>query len=1001
MSTVSHLDPLTRAEIQYELSDCRLGIGIGSSNGTALLEGHRMMDSSETRSFVLPEGTVTFLFTDIEGSTQLLEHLGNQYEALISGHHTIVRKALASWNGREIDTQGDAFFAVFPKATEAVNAVVEIQRELNKQAWPEDTQVRVRMGLHTGEPWSVEEGYMGMDVHRAARIGHAGHGSQVLLSETTTALVQDDLQEGVSLIDLGRHQLKDMPRPESINQLVIKGLPSIFPPLKTIDSFKTNIPEQLTSFIGRDREMAEIQELVSSHRLLTLVGPGGSGKTRLSLQVASKLIGEYPQGVWFVDLEKIESPDYLVPTLANTLQFSIDAHSSNLEPRRQLLDYLGQQSLLMVMDNFEHLLDGAGLLTDILKASTETRFMVTSRERLNLREEWIYPMSGLRYPQNGNGSKVEAYSGLTLFTERARQVEPSFVITKENMAAVSRICQLVDGLPLGIELAAAWVNVFTPEDIAAEIERDIDFLATTMRDVPEKHRSLRAIFNQSWNRIPGDQQAGYRRLAVFSGGFGREAAHEVADVSLVTLSHFIQKSLLNSDGRGRFDLHPLLKAYAGEKLDETPEERKSTCQLHSRHYIQFLVDRQHIQGERIRELREEIRAESGNIWAAVRWAVTHWDDENEAYEALRSFAIYAQTEGFHSAEAYFRRLEQLLRKEGASVHISAPKIKLLLNVLTIQAVNGTTIGDPESETIIQNCLPLLREMELNYEIGVALLGAGIWSVYRSEYGDAIVSFKESIANLREQGDPFITVACLSWLGWAYYEQGDLDQAGKYFQDSRDESIEYDNVLGLPYALSKLGTWADAQQLYERGAAYHMEALKYFEAIGDQAGQGYALSRVSLSAWGMKAYDQALEYGQAGYEQFEAISHRWGTATAICRIGFAELALGEYDAAQAHFYKGLVLAQEYKYPSTAKYALIGLAMLWAQQGKLNKAAGLLTTILDSGSIAYLYKLIGRQALAEIESETPPDQFATIQEEAKEKELKDVIEEIQRDSLSVGD
>jgi len=531
MSRASHLDPLTRAEIQPELSDCRLGIGIGSSNGTALLEGHRMMDSSETRSFVLPEGTVTFLFTDIEGSTQLLDHLGNQYEALISGHHTIVRKALASWNGREIDTQGDAFFAVFPKATEAVIAVVEIQRELDKQVWPENTQVRVRMGLHTGEPWSVEEGYMGMDVHRAARIGHAGYGGQVLLSETTTALVQDELPEGVSLRDLGRHQLKDMRRPESINQLVIRGLPSKFAPLKTLDSLKTNIPEQLTSFIGRNREMAEIQELVTSHRLLTLVGPGGSGKTRLSLQVASKLIGEYPQGVWFVDLEKIESPDYLVPAVANTLQFTLDNHSSNLEPRRQLLDYLSQQSLLIVMDNFEHLLDGAGFVTEILKASPETRFMVTSRERLNLREEWIYPMSGLRYPHNGNGSAVEAYSGLTLFTDRARQVEPSFAINRENLAAVSRICQLVDGLPLGIELAAAWVNVFTPEDIAAEIESDIDFLATTMRDVPEKHRSLRAIFNQSWNRIPRDQQAGFRRLAVFRGGFRREAAQEVADVA--------------------------------------------------------------------------------------------------------------------------------------------------------------------------------------------------------------------------------------------------------------------------------------------------------------------------------------------------------------------------------------------------------------------------------------------------------------------------------------
>jgi predicted ATPase/class 3 adenylate cyclase/tetratricopeptide (TPR) repeat protein len=964
-----------------------------SNNGLICLIGRAVdkkwsyvMNNTATSEPILPGGTVTFLFTDIEGSTQLLDRLRDQYEELISVHHSIIRQALARWNGREIDTEGDAFFAVFPRATEAVNAVVDIQRDLNKQAWPEGVQVRVRMGLHTGEPWLVEEGYMGMDVHRAARVGHVGFGGQVLLSETTTALVQDELPEGVSLLDLGSHRLKDMRRPEPIHQLVIEGLPSEFPPLKTLDAFRTNLPEQLSTFIGRGQEMTEIGELITNHRLLTLVGPGGSGKTRLSLQVASNLIGAFPQGVWFVDLEKIESPDYLIPAVANTLQFSIDSYSSNLEPRRQLLDYLSRQSLLMVMDNFEHLLEGAGLLTDILNVSPETRLMVTSRERLNLREEWIYPMSGLRYPHNGNGAGVEAFSGLALFTERAKQIEPSFDLTRENLPDVSRICQLVDGLPLGIELAAAWVNVLTCEEIAEEIESDIDFLATTMHDVPEKHRSLRAIFNQSWRRIPKDQQAGFRRLAVFRGGFRREAAQDVAGVSLAMLSQFIQKSLLNRDKQGRFVLHPLIKAFAGEKLDETPQERDSTYQLHSRHYVQFLIDRrQRIHGESMRKCREEMRAESGNIWAAVEWAITRWEDEDEAYNALRSFALYAQTEGFHSATAYYRRLEKHLRKEGADIQSDTPKIKLLLSILTFQAANGATIGDPESETIIQNCMPLLREPQLTYELGVALLAAGIRSGYRSEYVDAIRTLEESLTYLRSQDDHFMTIASLSWLGWAYYELGELDKAGRYFQDSYDVCIEHDNVLGLPYALSKLGTWADALKQYERGAAYHQEALKYFEAIGDQAGQGYALSRISLSAWGMKAYDQSLDFGQMGYEQFEAIGHSWGMATTPIRIGFAELAMGRYDPAQSHF---------------ANYALIGLGMLWAQQGEITRSVELLTMAVESSYTPFLYQAIGYQALEEIEGELPPDLFIKIQEEARAKELQDAIDEIRWDSLSAG-
>ena len=957
------------------------------------------MASTENRSIFLPEGTVTFLFTDIEGSTQLLDRLGDQYEELISSHHAIVRQALARWNGREIDTQGDAFFAVFPKATGAISAVVDIQRNLYGRIWPKGVQVLVRMGLHTGEPSLVDEGYMGMDVHRAARVGHVGYGGQVLLSETTAALVQDDLPEGVSIKDLGRHQLKDMRRPEPIHQLVIEGLPSDFPPLKTLDNLQTNLPEQLTTFIGRSQEMTEVRDLITSHRLLTLVGPGGSGKTRLSLQVASNLIDSFPQGVWFVDLEKIESPDYLVPAVASTLQFAVDGHSSDLEPRRQLLDYLSRQSLLMVMDNFEHLLAGAGLLTDILKVSPEARLVVTSRERLNLREEWVYPMSGLQYPHNGNGSAVEAYSGLTLFAERARQVEPSFTLSRENIPAVSRVCQLVDGLPLGIELAAAWVNVLTCEEIAEEIQRDIDFLATTMHDVPEKHRSIRAIFNQSWFRIPLEHQEGFRRLALFRGGFSREAANEVANVSLPMLSQFVQKSLVNRDKRGRFDMHPLLKTFAMEKLEETPQDRDSTLQLHSLHYIQFLVDRRdHIQGERIREIREEIRAESGNVWAAVRWALIHWDDEHEAYKALRSFARFVQTEGFHSAEVYYGRLEQILRQEGASIEVGKPKSKLLLNVITSKAVNGATIGNPESEAAIQSCIPYLREQKMDYELGVALLGAGIWSVYRSDYREAIGTFEESLTYLSAQNDPFMSIAALSWLGWAYYELGEFEQAGKYFQDAYEVGIEKGNVLGLPYALSKLGTWADAKGQYERGAAYHREALRYFEAVGDQAGQGYALSRISLSAWGMKAYDDALEFGRSGYEQFNAIGHRWGTATSLVRIGFAELALKTYEKAQAHFYEGLALAQDYNYPATANYALIGLAMLWAQKGENDRAAELLFLAVDSSNTPFLYQAIGRQALAEIEDQLPPDLFNKIQKEAGSKTLQNAIDEIQRDLVS---
>lgn len=942
-------------------------------------------------------GTITLLFTDIEGSTNLLDRLNNQYEELLEGHHAIVRRSLSRWNGREVNTEGDAFFAVFPKAVDSINAVVDIQRNLNAQTWPAGVQVKVRMGLHTGEPRLIDQDYIGMDVHRAARIAHAGHGGQVLLSETTTALVQDELPDGISITNLGRHKLKDMRRPETIYQLVIAGLPSVFPLLKTSNSLQTNLPEQLTTFVGRDEELTEIRQLIANHRMLTLIGPGGTGKTRLSMQVASNLIGSFPQGVWFIELEEIDSPNYLIPVVASTLQLAIDTHSSDLDPQQQLLDYLSRQSLFMVFDNFEHLVDGAPLLSDFLKASPESKCLVTSRERLNLREEWVYPLHGLGYPQNGNGSSAEKYSGLDLFAERARQVDPNFTLTKENIAAVSRVCRLVDGLPLGIELAAAWVNVLTCTEIAAEIERDIDFLANQMDDDSSKHHSLRVIFNQSWQHLTPDQQTGFQRLGVFRGGFTREAAQQIASVSLALLSQFIQKSLLRKDKNGRFELHPLLKVFAKEKLEGNPQEWAAVHERHSHFYAQFLVDRARlVQGEKMLQVREEIRGELGNILAALNYAITQWAIE-EAYTPLCSFAIYSMTEGFHTTQTYYLDLEQQLRLAGASLELGAPKLKLLLNVIAIQAVCGVTIGEPESEKLAQDCLALSRELNLETEIGLALLILGIWSEYRSEYREAASFLEEALPYLEKQNDTLMTSDCMAWLGWAYYELGDLDQAWKHFHNNYELCLAKGNIIGLAYAMSKLGTWADARQDYARGAAYHKDALKYFEAIGDQAGQGYALSRVSLSAWGMHDYEQALIFGQEGFNQFEAAGHRWGMATTLSRIGFAELALRQYDRAEEDFYDGLTRALDYKYPSTANYALVGLAALWSKRGNLNKAAELLILVLQSRQTPYLYKIIGRQVLDEIEEKLSADEFAEIQEEARGKELQEVIDAIRRNRL----
>ncbi len=450
----------------------------------------------------LPTGVVTMLFTDVEGSTRLLNTLGDDYGEALQDHRRRLRAAFAEHGGVEVDTQGDAFFVAFARASDAIAAAAECQRALA------DGPIRVRMGVHTGEPQLTEEGYVGLDVHKGARIAAVGHGGQVILSQTTRALVDADVR------DLGVHRLKDLSAPERVYQLEVEGLRCDFPPLKTIEAGMKNLPAPRTSFVGRVSELDEIDRLLEDAdcRLLTLVGPGGAGKTRLALEAAARRIDHYLHGVHFVPLVSVASPEFLAPAVADSIQFAVDGAHSGFSAQEQLLDYLAERSTLLVLDNFEHLVDGAGLLGEIIERAPNVELLTTSRERLNVQSEWVLEVHGLGLAENGNGGS----GALRLFVERARQVEPGFLLDDAERAEAARVCRLVEGLPLGVELAASWVSVLSCAEIADEIERNIDFLATSLRDVPERHRSLRAAFDQSWTLLSGEQQHVLARLAVSS-----------------------------------------------------------------------------------------------------------------------------------------------------------------------------------------------------------------------------------------------------------------------------------------------------------------------------------------------------------------------------------------------------------------------------------------------------------------------------------------------------
>src|SRR5881397_2476451 len=374
----------------------------------------------------LPTGVVTLLFTDVEGSTRLLRELGEEYGDALHEHRRCLRAVFAAHDGVEVDTQGDAFFVAFGRASDAVAAAADGQRALA------NGPIRVRMGLHTGEPRLTEEGYVGIDVHRGARIAAVGHGGQVLLSQTTHALVDHKTR------DLGAHRLKDLSAPERIYQLEIQGLLSDFPLLKTIEAGMKNLPLPRTSFVGRASELDAIDRLLEDPgcRLLTLVGPGGAGKTRLALEAAARRIERYPHGVHFVPLVSVASPEFLAPAVAESIQFSVDGAHSGFSAQDQLLDYLGERSTLLVLDNFEHLVEGSGLLSEVIERAPHVELLTTSRERLNVQSEWVFDVEGLGLAEHGNGSAA----AVRLFVERAAQVASGFVLDEAGRTQALRVC---------------------------------------------------------------------------------------------------------------------------------------------------------------------------------------------------------------------------------------------------------------------------------------------------------------------------------------------------------------------------------------------------------------------------------------------------------------------------------------------------------------------------------------------------------------------------------
>jgi predicted ATPase/class 3 adenylate cyclase len=773
----------------------------------------------------LPSGTVTFLFSDIEGSTHLAERLGGAWPALLDEHREIVRQAIAVGGGVEVGTEGDSFFVAFPTAGGALSAAVEAQRELAAHAWPEEAPIRIRIGLHTGEAKLAGADYVGLDVHRAARIAAAGHGGQVLVSDTTRALAASALPAGVTTRDLGQRRLKDLSQAERIFQLVIEGLPSEFPPLKTLDATPNNLPIQLSSFLGRERELEEVEALLEGSRLLTLTGPGGTGKTRLSLQVGAREADRFPDGIFFIPLSLLKDPELVPGTIAQELGLP---DRGGLSPMAALIDHLRERRTLLILDNFEQVADAASRVSELLAASQGLAILATSRSALRIYGEREYPVPPLATPdprQHESPERLSQYEAVALFIERAMAVKPDFQVTNENAPAVAEISSRLDGLPLAIELAAARINVLPPQAMLARLGDRLSLLSGGARDRPERQQTLRGAIDWSYDLLAEDERALFRRLAVFAGGARLDAVEavcpgdELKSPILDGLASLVEKSLLRQiaarDGEPRFVMLGTIREYALERLAESGRAEE----LRTGHAAFFagLADQAapHLLGADKRGWLDRLEVDHDNLRAAFDWSVA-------------------------TAE-------------------TPVALKLVSRLWRFWQMRGYLL---EGTDRARRALALPRAAEFPGERADALEAAGGLAWWRGDFQDAIQNYEACLEIRRTQANTAaIAEAAYNLafpLGGFAGPVGDLPRSRALIEEALSLWQSIGDELGVAKAKWLKGTIAWGEREFAEARPVLAEALPVFRRLGETFMLGWSLYDLGLLAVYEHETDEARE-----------------------------------------------------------------------------------------------------------------------------------------------
>jgi predicted ATPase/class 3 adenylate cyclase/DNA-binding CsgD family transcriptional regulator len=941
----------------------------------------------------LPTGTVTLLFSDIEGSTHLLEQLGERYTDVLAEYRQLLRDTCRQWNGHEVDTQGDSLFVAFARATDAVWAAVEMQRALAAHMWPNDVAVRVRIGLHTGEPQLSLEGYVGLDVHRAARVMSAGYGGQVLLSQTTSDLAERDLPDGVSLRDLGAHHLKDLQQKSHLFQLVIAGLPAEFPLLKTLDTHPHNLPIQPTSLIGREKEVAAVQHLLhrAGVRLLTLTGPGGTGKTRLGLQVAAELSDHFVDGVLFVNLAPLSDPKQVIPTIAQTLELKEIAEQSLFD---QLKRSLRDMHLLLLLDNFEQVVDAAVQVADLLAACLKLKVIVTSRAVLHVRGEQEFAVPPLAVPDPTHLPDLVALSqfeAVALFILRAQAFKPEFQVTNANAPAVAEICARLDGLPLAIELAAARIKLLPPQALLARLGQRLrlQMLTGGARDAPARQQTLRNTIEWSYQLLDAAEQRLFRRLSVFVGGCTLEAIEAVCtalETSTSTMSvlnnvvSLLDKSLLQQrEQEGvepRFLMLETIREYGLEAL-ETSEEMEITRQAYADHYLALAEDAEpELGGLQQAVWLERLEREHDNLRAAMQWSLDPGEDGHRREMALRlggSLRRFWIVHGHWSEGRNF--LERALAEsKGVAASVRVKALITAANLANMQADND------RAEALAEKSRALCQELGDTRGIALSLRLLAVVAARRGTLTTARMLNEEALALFREVSDKEGVALSLYNLGWLVIVQGEYAKGRALLEESLELHRELGNKAGIAHSLSALASALfDSQGDPATIRALLEESLALSREMGDK--EGIATFFILSGQLALNQGDIATARSQAEKSLVinREIGDRENTAESLFLLARLEARQGDNVAARALYEQSLAIAKEGNSKWDIDLFLEGLAGVVAAQGEPAWAArlyGAAESFRDANSIPIvpLYRAEYEPAVAATRAQLGEQAFA---------------------------